>query len=503
MWNRSLWLVGLFLSCVCSLFSPVQAARSDEQLDREAASQYQGALRFRDIFRDVALKYDLTETDVLNSLFLPSPEAFRTPIRALEASNPEKALELISARGRGTSALHIYRHGVETPFGERGSSSRVFAARGPVTFVMVPGMLQESSDDDMLAEITEVPTAFNQRYSHLLEGVRDFAYDWGELGEKETDLASHVRLGSIDDADGNPLVQLIVLRSAFGSFETVGPIRRSSETYLRRLHKVLERLPPEAYRNLYFVGFSRGTMISLDMLAKLYREGSYPLLRSLRGLITLGGVVYGADLADHPFRPFLPSLPEKTPPPDPMFLMQQAYRLASVLLKDSWDPSSNLKRMAILAKEVNDANEELKTPSRLKWWAQHVLPPEIPIYSINGSMPIQSMALWPFQDVPFYGLGEPDYGVLKTMAAKIQQLTGNYLNDGQITDVKGRMWPGLAERINPRQKPLKVQNLGNVATHHYALGTRSVIKPLGRAYNRFPRKIMIEALGAYVLERQP
>ena len=71
------------------------------------------------------------------------------------------------------------------------------------------------------------------------------------------------------------------------------------------------------------------------------------------------------------------------------------------------------------------------------------------------------------------------------------------------TDVKGRLWSGLAEAINPEQPPLRVQTLGNVATHHYGLGARKCVKEWGGALNRFPRRIMMEALGAYLLEQAP
>ncbi len=503
--TKSSLLAGIWLYVMIPLFasSAAEASPSDASIDRLAAQQYEGAKRFRDVFRDVALKYDKDESTVLNSLLLPMPEGLRTPNSALRASSPRKALEAITVHGRSASSLKLYEHGVQTPFGERGNTDEIFAAKGPATFIVVPGMLQESLDDDMFAEITEVPNSFNQRYGYLLDQAQDFAYDWGELGEKDVKLSSKVRIGSLDDPEGKPLVQLIVLRSAFGSFETIGPIKRSAETYLRRINKILELLPPESYRNLYFVGFSRGTMISLEMLAKVYREGSYPLLRSLKGVITLGGVVYGSDLADYPFRPFQPSLPEKTAAPDPLFLMEQTFKLVETLLKNAWDPVSNLKRVGILAKEINDGANELKTAARLNWWATHELPPEVPIYSINGAMPIKAMAIWPFQDAPFYGLGDLDYGALKIMASKLQQVSGNFLNDGQLTDVKGRMWPGLAEKINPKQKPLKVQTLGNATTHHFGLGTRSCIQEAGGRFNLFPRKIMMEALGAYVLEQEP
>lgn len=503
MWTRLTFFAGLYLSCASSLFAVSETEALQSGVERQAAEQYQKALRFRDIFRDVALKYGKTEEDVREALFPPTLEGLRTPERALRAASPAQALEAVAQHGKGSSALNLYYHGLRTPFGEPTAGDAIFDAKGPATLVIVPGMLQESLDDDMFAEITEVPTSFNQSYGARLEGVEDFAYDWGELAEKAVPLSAQLRIGSIDDKDGKPLIQLIVLRSAFGSFETVGPIERSSETYLRRLNKFLELLPPEAYQNLYLVGFSRGTMISLNMLAKIDREGSYPSLRrALRGIITLGGVVYGSELSDHPYRPFRPMLPEKTEAPDPLFLMEQTFKLVSVILKNSWDPISNLKRMAVLAREVNQAAEEIKTAARLDWWKNHVLPPEVPIYSINGSMPMQAMTLWPFRDAPFFGFGEPDYALLKIMAAKLQQVSGSYLNDGQITDAKGRLWAGLAERLNPRQKPLKVQPLGNVATHHYALGTRACIQQAGGKFNLFPRKIMLEALGAFVLEQQ-
>lgn len=474
-------------------------------LKAQAQDQVDRAQRFRDVFRDVAKKYGHDETAVRKMIYLPTADDLTTPDAAIEATTPEKSLAEIVKHAKKTSALAIYQNGVNTEFGPSESSDQVFKERGPATFIIVPALLQEVTIEPIFAEVIERPSAYRNRYQSYLARGSDLSYDWEKMQEVAVPLTSRVRLASIDDAAGEPLVQFIVLEAAFGSLDTIGTVKASSQTFLRRIKKVLALLPPEASQNLYFLGYSRGTAVSLDMIAEAHRAppGSYPFLDRVRGLITLGGVVYGSELSDFPYAPLqlsLPQLPNPFPQPDPIFLMQQAYAFVSVLLKNSLDPIGNLKRLMVFQNAVNQAVEELKTSARLAWWKSHVLPEGFRVFSINGSMPVASMTRWPFPDSPFYGLNLLDYISMQPMAKRLFQLSGVYLNDGQILDAKGRLWPGLAEKINPQQPTLDMHNLGNVATHHLALGMRNAIRQSNGSVNTYPRALLLEALGAYALE---
>ncbi|MBF0297922.1 MAG: hypothetical protein HQK51_04340 [Oligoflexia bacterium] len=108
--------------------------------------------------------------------------------------------------------------------------------------------------------------------------VNDFKNEKNEINE--------------DSGDNQEVVRVILLQSPLLSLETLEDYRLMSRVYTRRLNKVFSILG-ETPSNLYLLGYSRGVFVGLEML-KTYNEWQ----KSVRGVISLSGVLYGTDYSD-------------------------------------------------------------------------------------------------------------------------------------------------------------------------------------------------------------
>jgi hypothetical protein len=111
-----------------------------------------------------------------------------------------------------------------------------------------------------------------------------------------------VHVSSIDDANGLPLVNVVLMDTRFMSLESLGKIASRAELFSRRIAKMNEILAyngGSAPKNIAFMGYSRGTPIALEMLARAKEDpAKHPWIARTRAMISLGGVIYGSDLAD-------------------------------------------------------------------------------------------------------------------------------------------------------------------------------------------------------------
>jgi hypothetical protein len=108
-----------------------------------------------------------------------------------------------------------------------------------------------------------------------------------------------MRVGSIDDAQGRPLVTITYIKPPLGSLETFGTLDENADYYLPRLEKYFKLIGMP--KHLYLMGYSRGTATALNLVtrAQAAKASWYP---QLKGVITLAGVVYGSQLADAAFQ---------------------------------------------------------------------------------------------------------------------------------------------------------------------------------------------------------
>jgi hypothetical protein len=78
-------------------------------------------------------------------------------------------------------------------------------------------------------------------------------------------LSELIDAASIDDANGKPLVKVILFNTKLGSLESLGDNGKRAEIFNRRLAKYLQLTGDQ---NLVFLGYSRGTPLALEMVAQ-------------------------------------------------------------------------------------------------------------------------------------------------------------------------------------------------------------------------------------------
>jgi hypothetical protein len=191
-----------------------------------------------------------------------------------------------------------------------------------VVVLVFGGVLQEFIDKGPFEKLfvdNAESTFARQEWTGALEKAREetprLAHDpvWSleELSTKDMDLDQLFGVASVDDLKtGQPLFRCMRFLSPFGSLESIGTLQSTTGPYIRRMAKVHALLTgirhPSGKRNLnpayVFVGYSRGALLALDVLARATRQQhtarKAPWLARVRGVVSLGGPVFGAEGAD-------------------------------------------------------------------------------------------------------------------------------------------------------------------------------------------------------------
>lgn len=486
-----------------------------------------------------------------------------------------EALAGMKSRFAKVKPSDLYALGTKTPFHLVDSPEAIFTKQGPVTIVLVPGIFGEFIEKRPFEEVLG-SGSFSARFTGALRGQTTSVYSLRSLDKVQIPLSEAASIGSLDNGSGQPLVNLILLRPGFASLETLGTLESNTETYLKRLEQVFSVIPAEATRNLYFMGYSRGTPVALNLLATAFRSSAkYPWVQRVRGFVGLAGVYWGTELADDALDDSQKSLTSKAigtlnwlgnelkttndtsglsgfmaaaggagvvasntakwaqaanefsilgerqkseAPAGALAEMQQLQAdqmdfmaMGSMLWKVSVD-TLNLRNAATdydrnvlkFKKLIGEAVLGLRTltvKSSLQWWRQNTLPPQIKMFSITASMPDAPVGGTPSPMLGFdpYGPKTADFvaslrGSFHTLAA----MTGNQINDSQVTQYGSRYWPGLHRALNPSQPQLKHYFLGSLGTHHWGLAFPIAFKTSNSDVNHFPRPILLKSIGTYL-----
>lgn len=426
-----------------------EATGSDVGHYEEAAVDGMGPARFRDIFAAYASNR-YPEIDIRKLVYMAGPDVESPDVRF---SSAEEGLRAYDAHFAGIRPSSLFARGEATPFSPVENPDGIFDRSGPVTIVVVPGIFGEFIENTPFQELFDAGGSAAARFRDNLAAhagapeATDTAYSLDALGEREHSLDELVRVGSLDGADGKPLVNVVFLKPLLASLETVGTLDENAATYRRRLEKIFTVLgEPESY---YLLGYSRGTTVALHMASQSVEHQGEAWARKLSGVITLGGVIYGTPLADvtrqegHIMQRILarlhvlsdslqecspedgvfgrsrkvasnsaawitasaelgwlstsmPSHPElawesissSTPDTGRMWKLITKILFSDAVRLDQpvSDYCGNVTRFRTMVREVQEGLDTLTTEDRVAWWQTHTLPAKMKFFSITGTM---------------------------------------------------------------------------------------------------------------------
>lgn len=238
--------------------------------------------------------------------------------REPNASSGEQFLQDLDDSYRSAKPSEFYEYGARHDPSPVDPATIDAALRAsPITLVVFPGIFSELIDTWVLEEVMVNPDSTFRREWHDAiaragetpsgpELVVDEQFSLDSFDGKNNDGVARVRIGklveasSIDGDHGKPLVQVLLMRHARMSLETMDDIEFISTVLRRRLEKVFQIVGvPE---NMVFVGYSMGCPVALDVLAKAHQDDA-PWIDNVRAMVSLAGVLYGSHVADDAMHP--------------------------------------------------------------------------------------------------------------------------------------------------------------------------------------------------------
>ena len=220
-----------FVFCLILLATPFSIASARVKQDETTRL-------FRDIFHTYLQDDAASATLQTQDLILLPPDAIVRPPLGLQGPDPLKAI--LKAHSR-FSADDLYQRGLALAPRTIPQLEQVFASSGPITIIVVPGIYGEFFGDPF-SEILAAGGTFKNRWQERLREIHDYSYSLEKLDDEDVTLDQVIDIASIDDARGQPLVNMIYLKPRLGSLETLGSSERVIDIYLRRLNKLFKAL---------------------------------------------------------------------------------------------------------------------------------------------------------------------------------------------------------------------------------------------------------------------
>jgi hypothetical protein len=172
--------------------------------------------------------------------------------------------------------------------------------KGRSTIVVVPGVFGEMIETRAFEEVFRNPSPAREIFKEKSAGVTDASFLLVESKNQQLPLKELLSVGNLYNQQNEIIADVVLFNTKLMSLESLGDIREISKIFTRRLRKYFAAVG--ASENIIFVGYSRGTVVGLDMLANAEKnqEDLY-WIRSTKAFVSLGGVTYGSDLADVAF----------------------------------------------------------------------------------------------------------------------------------------------------------------------------------------------------------
>lgn len=196
-----------------------------------------------------------------------------------------------------------------------------------VLMVVVPGIFGEFIKGRAFEEIFEKDSAYKREFEAALDaqtraqiGAKDrcdnhvrmygdkisvcdtqeqlsrLTLEAGNKGGRDVHMSELLNVGSTDDETGAPVTRVVLFQMDAMTLESLGRQQDKAAIFNRRLEKFF-KIMNHTPKNIVFVGYSRGTAFALEMLDQAKRKNKQ-WLANVRGVVSLGGVVFGSALAD-------------------------------------------------------------------------------------------------------------------------------------------------------------------------------------------------------------
>jgi hypothetical protein len=511
------------------------------------------ALKFRALFNRLLGKMSKQEFSRLSF----SPES--TLVHA-----PQSSLGDIESFFRKFTPEYFYKRSTgpdSNEFNEKRFLRKLHFHDAPITLIVMPGF---SSEFAYGPAFTEAVSNEESSFSRLVrlrmskkEKVYDQRYSLSHLGYIKVPLEDLVRFGSIDDSDGQAIVNVIFLHPELGSLETFGRLEDLYPTYKRRLDKFFDIIGNQ--KNIFISGHSRGAAIALDFIAKSF-DGNTPAksahdwVKEVKGFVGFNGALYGSHYAEAYFNkrrdPYIfrvnfgqmKSLREDISIADSitnrniilgnlidmgieiMFRAdvekeETSFNLPDITLgikrygqaREMFSADAvllgypdHIQKVKKFAQEMDAAIHNLKHVERLSWWQKHELPTHLKYFTLSATLPgpiiKNNESPWRMSllQAPSMGRQDLDYHLFRRFYYDYYEQSKISLNDGLVGVHESTIWTKLHQRLNPRQKPYESNFLGLFATHHTAMVYGLLTTDDYEDRNPFPRRALLAALGYYL-----
>ena len=496
--------------------------------------------QFRDVYYNHA-KDLYSDEEIRKQVLFPENDI-------TEKLNPESPFASFEEKEKALKSVlpsRLYRNSLADDFNDIKSS---LSPDNKITIVLVPGVLGEFIDNSPFESVLAANSSLKKLVNELFKDKKEGVFLLSSLKRKKLPFNKVVRASSIDDETGRSLVDFIYLKPLFASLETVGNLDENNKIYTRRLGKLFNKIG--APKNLYIMGYSQGATVALEYINHL-RENDVDWAHGLKGMISLGGVLYGSEIAQSAmteghekqklakslkkllrlkesssisdikknieiWRQFMKetasssdvSTSEK--PEDPaeisnLWVAKTAMKAFHSLGLHNFifGYTSSVKRFKKLIRESIHSLENLSYTGRINWWKQNTIPSDLKYFAITGVMEdsrYDNEELIESEKWGFYqGKDLPDYKLLLRQSFyDIKNFSGVELNDSQVSVHRAMFWPELHMKLNPNQRKYSSHYLGVLGTHHWGMAFPYAFESKDKRIHPFNRELLLKSIADFV-----
>ncbi|MFW7380651.1 MAG: hypothetical protein ACOH5I_17695 [Oligoflexus sp.] len=240
------------------------------------------------------------------------------------------------------------------------------------SLILIPGYVAELADIIPFAEVFSGKSLLKSRWQKTLRRAPqhlrvDSRYSMIDDAQISTPMKELILAASLDQSSNQEGANLFVMNHLRGSLESFGSLEDNAAQIIRRLQKLDALMQLEG--PVYLVGYSRGTLVALEILSQLERlaaSGEHPWSEKIAGMISIGGPIFGTPLSDSG------DALEASAGPPTAALLDLADSLQSCEADDkpwerSWKVKMNTARWSFAVPKLLKEGAGMQNPEELSW----------------------------------------------------------------------------------------------------------------------------------------